>query len=93
MKKTVTKEEYFCDFCGEKCTEKHHDVILPRKATYKPFDVTKHTETYYTSNYLDLCPKCTKKLSSIYKLIKDFCVHGRIETNRKTTTIVFENSR
>lgn len=31
MKKTVSKEEYFCDFCGGECTEKHYDIVLPEK--------------------------------------------------------------
>ena len=33
MKKEKTVEEYYCDFCGNECTDEHYDVTLPFKQT------------------------------------------------------------
>lgn len=71
MKKTVTKEEYICDFCGEECTEKHYDVVLPE--TKKENLIMNTENNTYIALHLDLCPKCTEKLSSIYEVLKNFC--------------------
>lgn len=89
MKKTVTKEEYICDFCGVKCTDKHYDFALPEKQPRECLEGKRVDEIIITQK--NLCPRCTEKISDIHGLIKEFCVRGEIIINRNTTAIVFKD--
>lgn len=69
MKKTVTKEEYICDFCGRECTNTHTDIkFVEGKTVY-----TLYGEHEYISQHKDLCPRCANRLYEIKDIIKDFC--------------------
>lgn len=61
MKKTREIEEYFCDYCGEKC--EHTDFVVPEEKSIKAHGLTSETELRGICEiHKDICPKCQKRL-------------------------------
>lgn len=64
MKKTREIEEYFCDYCGQKC--EHTDFVVPEiEQITVPFNIT--TRPYAT--HKDICPKRQEKIAMLLKLV------------------------
>lgn len=61
MKKIRKVEEYYCDYCGEKCT--HTKFVIPERINSSVQIAgikTSFEENYCTTK--DICPKCQEKI-------------------------------
>lgn len=57
VKKEKTVEEYYCDFCGNECTDKHHKLTIP-KVEY--LGANSPDQSMIESIDVDVCHRCAE---------------------------------
>lgn len=68
MKKTREIEEYFCDYCGKKCS--HTDFVVPEEKKIECYIAgIKNVTSEMCETHKDICPKCQKKIVNLLKLV------------------------
>lgn len=78
MKKTKTIEEYYCDFCGNECTDEHYDVTLPftqSNGYSSRFCSGKPDDDSIVVHRLDLCGRCTRINAKASTFLSNACRH------------------
>ena len=64
MKKTETK--YYCDFCHEECTDKHHKLTIP---TVECLGTNSHDRSMIESIDVDVCHRCAEMAAVMLDMI------------------------
>lgn len=84
VKKEKTVEEYYCDFCGNECTDEHYDVTLPFKQTdgyTSRFCANKSDDDSIITHHLDLCGRCTRINAQASTFLSNAC-DRKLESTR-----------
>lgn len=64
MKKTETK--YYCDFCHEECTDKHHKLTIP---TVECLGINSPDQSVLGSSEVDVCHRCAEMAAVTLNMI------------------------
>lgn len=75
MKKTREIEEYFCDYCGEKCERTDFVVPEEKKLEFNILGI-KNITREICETHKDICPKCQEKIAMLLKLVPRVDIDG-----------------
>lgn len=88
MKKTETK--YYCDFCHEECTDKHHKLTIP---TVECLGTNSHDRSMIESIDVDVCHRCAEMAAVMLDMIATYTQDSEKYNGSITRDITeYENS-